>query len=230
LRFYLEQQGALPLMLNQAVHAGEVVANSSLAYPVRFTVPGGVLVPIQQLTINSAIPLRLTALNSRSAYSTASLGLRPFDISAAPIDQVRADLVIASNPEREFLPMNAPDAPRHIVSGVFELENGQTRWMTGTAVLLLKSPAQPEPVQVRFYIPPQAPAREVRIYVDRQLAAEQTYAGPGSYVLTSAPIMPRGSSATVTIAVDKTFSAQGDRRELGMILIEAGFKGEAPIH
>ncbi|MDQ2948116.1 MAG: glycosyltransferase family 39 protein, partial [Acidobacteriota bacterium] len=100
LRFYLEEQGALPLMRDQAVHPGEIVASSSLAYPVPFTVPGGMLAPMQERTITSKIPLRLSALNSRSAYSTAGLGLRPFDISTGPIDQVRAELVVAVQPER----------------------------------------------------------------------------------------------------------------------------------
>lgn len=233
LRFYLEEQGAVPLMRDQAVHAGEVVVSSSLAYPVPFTAPGGVLAPLvalgEQRTITSGIPLRLAALNSRSAYSTAGLGLRPFDISTGPIDQVRAELVVAAQPDLEYLPMNAPEAARHIVSGIYELEDGKTRWMSGTAVLLLKSPVQPEPVQVQFYIPPPAPARQVRIYVDRQLAADHTYLGPGPYSLRTAPIKPVGTSATVTITVNKTFSVPGDRRELGMILVEAGFKGDAPM-
>ena len=224
LRFYLEEQGALPLMRGQAVHPGEIVASSSLAYPVPFTVPGGMLAPIQERTITSRIPLRLTALNSRSAYSTAGFGLRPFDISTGPIDRVRAELVVAVQPEREYLSMSAPDASRHILSGIFELEDGKTRWMSGTAILLLKSPVQPEPVQVQFYIPPTAPARQVRIYVDGQLAADKIYAAPGAYALVTAPIKPAGASATVTITVDKTFSVPGDRRDLGMILIEAGFK------
>ncbi len=49
--------------------------------------------------------------------------------------------------------MNAPDAALHIVSGIYELEGGKTRWTAGTAVLRLKNPAQPQPVQVQFYIP-----------------------------------------------------------------------------
>ena len=229
-RFYLEEQGALPLMREQALHPGEVIAGSTLAYPVPFTVPGGILAPMQERTITSSIPFRLAALNSRSAYSTAGLGLRPFDISTGPIDRVRAELVIAAQPERELLPMNAPDAARHIVSGVYDLEDGKTRWMSGAAVLLLKSPAQAEPVEVQFYIPPTAPARQVRVSVDGKQIAEQAYEGPGSYTLTTDPLMPAGPSATITITVDKTFSVPGDHRVLGMILIEAGFKAAPPIH
>ncbi len=227
MRFYLEQQGALPLLRDQALHPGEILAASSLAYPVPFTVPGAVLVPVVEHTITSRIPLRLAALNSRSAYSTAGLGLRPFDVSSGPIDQVRAELVVATQPKREYLPMNAPDAGLHIVSGVYELEGGKTRWTSGTAVLRLKSPAQPEPVQVQFYIPPQAPARQVRIDVDGRMAAQKTYEGSGSYSLTTGPVTPAGPNATLTITVDKTFSVPGDRRELGIILIEAGFQPES---
>ncbi len=227
MRFYFEQQGALPLLRDQALHGGEMVAASSLAYPVPFTVAGAALVPVVQHTITSRIPLRLAALHSRSAYSTAGLGLRPFDISSGPIDEVRAELVVATQPKREYLPMNAPDAALHIVSGIYELEGGKTRWTAGTAVLRLKSPAQPEPVQVQFYIPPQAPGRQVRIDVDGLMAAQKTYGGPGSYSLTTGPVVPSGPNATVSITVNKTFSVPGDRRELGIILIEAGFQPDS---
>ena len=230
LRFYLEQQGALPLMRDQAMHPGEVVASSTLAYPAPFTVPGGILAPLEERTITSALPLRLAALNSRSAYSTAGLGLRPFDISTGPIDRVRAELVIAARPEREFLPMNAPDSARHIVSGIYDLEDAKTRWMSATAVLLLKSPPQAQPLEVQFYIPPVAPARQVRVYVDGQQVADKAYEGPGSYTLTTPPLKPAGPSATISISVDKTFSVPGDRRVLGMILIEAGFRRRTAIH
>ena len=90
MRFYFESEGALPLLENQAVHPGEMVVTSSLALPIPFTTGGGELVPVEQRVITSRIPLRLVALNGRSAYSTTQWGLRPFDVSTAAIDRVSA--------------------------------------------------------------------------------------------------------------------------------------------
>ena len=79
----------------------------------------------------------------RAAYSTTMLGLRPFDISLAPIDQLSAELMIERKPALTDLPMNAPQAEQQIVSGVYQLESGQWRWMSQTATILLKPPDQP---------------------------------------------------------------------------------------
>ncbi|MGI8741829.1 MAG: ArnT family glycosyltransferase [Bryobacteraceae bacterium] len=223
LRYYFESEGALPLMLNQALHPGEIVVSSTLAYPIPFTTGGGVLAPIAQRSITSPIPLRLVSLHGHSGYSAASFGLRPFDIATGVIDQVRAESVREAKPEREDLPMNAPDAARQIVSGIYDLENGKSRWMGGTGVVLLKSPAQPEPLSISFFIPPQATARQVRVLIDGQLAAQQSFAGGGAYTLKTPPMRPSGPSAMITITADKTFSVPGDQRELGIVLIEAGF-------
>src|SRR5205823_5214295 len=163
LRFYLESEGALPLMRNQAVYDGEIVVSSSLAGAIPFTSAGTSAAPLDRRMITSAIPLRLVALHGRSAYSTAQFGLRPFDMSTGPIDRLAAELFVEAKPELEHLPMNAPHAGRQIVSGIYELEDGTSRWMSGTGVVLLKSPRQPQPIEVSFYIPPQAPARAIRI-------------------------------------------------------------------
>ena len=62
LRYYLESEGGLPLHQGQAIRPGEVVASSKLGYPIAFTTGGGVLAPIAERTLTSAIPLRLVAL------------------------------------------------------------------------------------------------------------------------------------------------------------------------
>jgi hypothetical protein len=89
----------------------------------------------------------------RAAYSTTMLGLRPFDISRAPIDQLSAELMIERKPTLTDLPMNAPQAEQQIVSGVYQLESGQWRWMSQTATILLKPPDQPAPVTVQLHHP-----------------------------------------------------------------------------
>lgn len=223
LRYYFESEGARPLERSQPVRAGEIVVSSALAYPFKFTAAGGIVAPIAERQIVSRIPLRLVALNSRSAYSAAGLGLRPFDISSGPIDRVRAETVIERAPTREFLPMNAPDAEWQIVSGIYELENNQWRWMAGKGVVLLRSPPQPAPLKVQLYIPPNAPARHVSLTIDGRPLPQTRYDSPGAYIITTEPTPPVGRTSTLTIAVDKTFSVPGDRRELGIILTGAGF-------
>jgi hypothetical protein len=152
------------------------------------------------------------------------LGLRPFDITHAPIDQLSAELMIERKPALTDLPMNAPEAEQQIVSGVYQLENGQWRWMSQTATILLKAPAQPTPLTVHFSIPPASPARQVALALNDRTIASQTYTAPGTYSLSSSPLKPDGDTAKLTITVDKTFSVPGDNRQLGVILTEAGFR------
>ncbi len=224
LRYYLESEGGLPLLRGQAVQPGDIVVWSRLAYPVPFTTGGGALAPLREREIRAALPFRLIALGARSAYSTASFGLRPFDLVRGPIDVVRADAVIERPPALEYLPMNAPEAEQQIVSGIYQLEEKRFRWMGARGTVLLKRPAQPAPLHVVLYIPDQAPARRVSVTIDGAPAVTQTFAGPGAHTLIGPPVTVAGPSATVTITVDKTFSVPGDHRELGVILSEVGFR------
>ncbi len=224
LRYYFESEGGLPLHQGQAIHPGEMVVSSKLSYPIAFTSGGGVLAPVAERTITSSIPLRIVALDGRSAYSPTMLGLRPFDISLAPIDQLSAELMIERKPALTDLPMNAPAAEQQIVSGVYQLESGQWRWMSQTAAILLKPPDQPEPVTVQFTIPAASPARQVTIALNGHTVASQTYSAPGTYSLSSPPIKPEGDTAKVTITADNSFSVPGDSRQLGIILTNVGFR------
>jgi hypothetical protein len=224
LRYYFESEGGLPLHQGQAIHPGEIVVSSKLSYPIPFTNGGGVLAPMAQRTITSSIPLRIVALNSRAAYSTTMLGLRPFDISLAPIDQLSAELMIERKPTLTDLPMNAPEAAQQIVSGIYQLEDGQWRWMSRAATVLLKPPAQQTPITIHFTIPDASPTRQITIALDDRSVASQTYAAPGTYALSSPSIQPDGDTAKITISTDKSFSVPGDSRELSVILTEVGFR------
>jgi hypothetical protein len=219
LRYYLESEGGLPLLQGQTLHPGEIVVSSRLSYPINVTTGGGVLAPLAEQTITSAIPLRLVALQGKSAYSTTMFGLRPFDISRGPIDQLRAELVIDRKPVLSDLPMNAPEAEQQIVSGIYQLENREWRWMGKTAVILLKPPASPTPLLVHFFVPNEAKASEIRIIIDDKVVATRTIT-PGTFTFASPPII----AGKVTISVDKTFSPQSDSRDLGVILTEVGFR------
>ncbi len=223
LRYYLEAEGGLPIRREQALRPGDVVVTSELGYPVHFTTSGGALTSIAQREIRSSLPLRLIGLNTRSAYSTMNRGYLPFDISTGPIDRVRAEVVVERAPKLAYLAMNAPEAEQQLVSGVYELE-GKFRWTAGEAVILMKSPAVAAALRVEFMIHPLAPARRITLLVDGVKVAEQTYPGPGTYVLESPAVLPAKSATTVTIRVDKTFSVPGDHRELGVVLYGAGFR------
>ncbi len=221
LRYYLEADGGLPLERGQVLRAGDVVVTSQLAYPIAFTAPTA---PILQQSIRASIPLQLIGLEARSGYSTASKGLRPFDISYAPIDIVQAAVVLDRHPTLAYLPMNAPEANNQIVSGLYSLEAGQWRWMSGNAVVLLKSPLQSAPLEAVFTIPDAAPARHVDLLLDGRVVAAETYAAHGSYTLRSAPLAPAGPTSTVSLTLDRTFSVPGDHRELGVVLSSIGFR------
>jgi len=224
LRYYFESEGGLALHQGQAIHPGEMVVSSKLSYPIPFSSGGGVLATVAQRTVTSSIPLRIVALEGRSSYSTTMFGLRPFDISRAPIDQLSSELMIERKPALTNLPMNAPAAEQQIVGGVYQLESGQWRWMSQVATILLKPPDQAEPLTVQFTIPAASPARHVTIALNDHAVASQTYSAPGAYSLSSSPLKPDGDTAKLTITVDKSFSVPGDSRQLGIILTYVGFR------
>ena len=223
LRFYLEADGGLPLERGPSgpvLRAGDIVVSSQLAYPIAFTAPTAT---ISEQQIRASLPLQLIGLAAHSGYSTATKGLRPFDVSNAPIDIVRAAIVLERHPTLAYLPMNSPEASAQIVSGLYDVEGGAWRWMSGTAVVLLKSPAQPLPVEAVFTIPDPAPARHVELLLDGRVVAAETYGTPGAYTLKSAPQSPAGPASTVTVTLDRTFSVPGDHRGLGVVVSAVGF-------
>jgi hypothetical protein len=221
LRYYLEADGGLPLERTQILRAGDIVVTSRLAYPVPVNAPTAT---IAEQSIRASLPLQLIGLEAQSGYSTASKGLRPFDISSAPIDIVQADLLLDRHPTLAYLPMGAPEAPSQIVSGLYDVEGGAWRWMSASAIVLLKTPTAPLPLEATFTIPDSAPARHVELLLDGRVVAAETYAAPGPYTLKSPPQSPAGPTATVTLNVDRTFSVPGDHRELGVVVSAIGFK------
>jgi hypothetical protein len=216
LRYYLESAGALPVSKDQVVQPGDTIVSSQLAHAVTVNAP---VAQVRAMDIIPGIPLRLISLNRRSAYSSAAVGLLPFEISSAPADRVRADAVVDRKPVLSYLNPRDPQAPAHILSGLYP----QDGWMGESAAVLLRTPEKLASVDVVLYIPDNAPARHVQLLVDGQLAAEDTFPGPGSYKLT-APYQPSKPTATVTVTVDKTYSAPGDLRKLGIVIAGVGFR------
>ena len=225
LRFYAEAEGGLPLEQGQPVQPGEMVLTSEISYPLEFTTGGGVATPVTEMEVRPALPLRLIGLGARSAYSTVTLGYRPFDVVFGPLDRVRAEIVLERRPVLSDLPMNAPEAPSQIVSGIYQLEENAWRWTSGRAVVLLKAPPGPAVLEASIYVPDAAPARSVTLLAGGRLTARMELPEPGSYVVRSQkPIAPAADPVTVEILVDRTFSPRGDDRELGVILVRVGFR------
>jgi hypothetical protein len=220
IRHYFEEQGALPLRKGQIVPPGDAVIVSELARSVELNAP---VAPVASLDIRPSIPLRLIGLETASGYSSVGRGLWPFGVSTGLVDRVRAVVVAERRPTLEYLPMDAPEAKDQIVSGIFPLE-GQRRWMSKAAGVVLKSPAAPTPLRVMFTIHPRSTARRVRLLLDGREVAAQTYAGPGDYTLVSPPVQPASATAVVGIELDETFTAPPDTRELGIVLSGVGFR------
>ena len=213
LRYYLESDHALPARKGQHVRPGDMIVTSELGHNVEFTAPLSLLVSAD---IQATLPLRLIGLNSHSGYSTVDEGYLPFGVSQGPIDRVMARLVMERHATQEYLTISAPEAAEQIVSGIFPAD----RWMSQAGVVILKSPAVPKPLRAEFYVPPNAKARQVTLLLDGHEVASRTCTGPGPYTLVSAEPL---QGTTVEIRVDRTFTAPGDRRPLGMVLIGVGF-------
>jgi hypothetical protein len=215
LRYYMESEGALPLTRNQVPQPGDTVVSSELAHAVTVNAP---VAQVSAANIVPSVPLRLISLSRRSAYSSAAGGLLPFEISTGPVDRVRADTVVDRKPVLSYLKPEDSEAPAHILSGLFP-----DGWMGDRASVLLKTPEKLTSVELVFYIPPTAPARRVQLLVDGQLVAEDTFPGPGSYKL-SAPLQSLNPTTTISMTADKTFTAPGDRRSLGVRIIGVGLR------
>jgi len=220
LRHYMEERGALPLTKAQRLRAGDIIVSSQLSHAVEPTVLLAPAAPT--LEIQPAIPLRIIGLASHSAYSTAALDrLWPFGLSAGVIDRVRTSRVVERHPTLSYVDMKAPEAKDQIVSGIWPDDH----WMSASGVVIVKSPLAAMPLTVDFYVPPNAPARHIALLLDDREICATPIAGPGPGELTCpAPLLPARATAMIEIRVDKTFRVPPDERDLGIVLLGAGFR------
>jgi hypothetical protein len=229
LQYYGVEAGAAPLLRNQEIPPGAWLLSSRLSYPVPFSTPGGERRTVVERNVVPTLPLRVIALNARSAFSTITFGARPFDITTAPADVLTAERIDPRAPPLWYLTMNAPEAAEQIVSGIYGLEAKRWRWTSGEAVVMLHRPERPAPLVVRLVVPDRAPTRRVRVAVDGITVLDQAVRGKGAQTLTSpSAISVRGIAARVVLKVDRTFSPPGDRRQLGLILYDIGFSNKQP--
>ena len=118
--------------------------------------------------------------------------------------------------------MNAPEAASQIISGLFDLEEGKQRWTSGTATVVLVNPPSPEPLHATFYVPENAAARRATIALDKR-AVHSEAIGPGMHRMVTSPIKAAEATSIVSLTVDRTFSAPGDSRALGVVLLNIGW-------
>ncbi len=217
LRFYLERDGALPLTATQVLRPGDIVVESELGRNVEVHAP---VTPVMKTwEMRPSIPLRLIGLETGSGYSTVSRGFWPFGVSNGVVDRVSAVQVGERHPTLEYLTLDAPNAGAHIVNGIWP-----DHWMTRSAVVVLRNPASEMPLEASIYISDKARARKATLLLDGHEVASQTFPGAGSYTVRSAPVRGAGSTATVELDLDQTFTAPPDARALGVVLTGIGFK------
>ena len=216
LRYYVENAGGLPVRLDRALYPGEWVIESQLAFPISLNAP---LSRLADREIKPYLPLRIVGLEAKSGYSSVAFGLRPFDFDTGPIDRVRSFIVRPRTATARFFLMNEPEAAQQIVTGVYQLE-GATRWMSRRAVLTVAPPLEARPVEVQLYLHPQGRAREARILIDGDEVAREKLPASGLHTIRTKPV----TGTTVSIELDQTFRVPGDNRELGAVLVGAGYR------
>jgi hypothetical protein len=137
------------------------------------------------------------------------------------IDRVHTGRVVERHPTLSYVDMKAPEAKDQIVSGIWPDDH----WMTASGVIIVKSPSAAMPLQLNFYIPDNAPARHVSLLLDDREVCATTVAAPGpGQLICPQPIARAGPTATIEIRVDKTFRVPPDERDLGIVVLGAGFR------
>lgn len=224
LREYAERGGARPLLRGTSIGAGEWLISSALAEQVNYAMQGVDPETAGQAIIRPTLPLRLMGLGARSAYETVGFGLRPFDVTSAPVDIVTLTRFKRLDAELTWLRVVEPGADSQIVSGVYPRENPEWRWTGGRAEFLLKAPAGPARLRAEGAIPASAPGRVVELLLEGKTIAATRLNGPGQFTVESGEISISGPSARVEVRIDRDFSpGGGDQRRLGLILTAIGF-------
>jgi hypothetical protein len=221
LRFYAESEGALPMLIGTRVQDGDLVLSSALSGGALAS--RGDLIPVDEHAIVPTLPLRLIGLHARSGFSTASEGLREFDITAGPVDIVRLQRVMERQPTAAWLPMNSPAAAYQIVEGAYGLENNSWRWVSATSAFRLHTPPNPARFAAQLFVPPQVTPCTVTVSVNGSVIATAKYPASGRYELSGSIAGALPESVTATLTADRTFRAPHDARDLGLVLIAIGF-------
>jgi hypothetical protein len=128
--------------------------------------------------------------------------------------------------------MNDPLAPRQLLSGFYGVENNAWRWTAGKFSVLLYTPdgaAQGgATLTLMFSIPDAAIGKRgdvtLTASIDGMALRSATYDKGGAFPFTAdiPPSMLTGDSVKIDFALDKSFHAENDARELGIIAASVG--------
>ena len=152
------------------------------------------------------------------------------DIAVSPPEQLRT----AHRPDAlgAFVYMNQPNAEQHFVSGIYKLEANAWRWTGRRAVLRLRlNDTRNLRYVMKFAVPVQVISRSgpvrLRILLNENRWEEMRYEKDGIYEIEKpAPekLLKPQSENILAIEIDKPLPPGGDGRELGFILVHAGFQ------
>jgi hypothetical protein len=214
IRHYLEERGARPFEIGQEFRLGDIVVSLATAPSIDTA-----KTLLFEQTVTSPIPLRIVGLDSHSGFSTAAQGLLPFSISAGPIDRVRVEQILESEPTLGYLKIGTPEAVAHLISGV----SNSDRWTFERGLIALKRPAGKAVLRAVFYLPPGGEHREVRLTIDGAEVAAKLYDEAGIFTLESPPMDRGPGRVTIGISTDRPFQVPTDGRALGVVLTDIGF-------
>jgi hypothetical protein len=215
IRHYLEEGGARPLLRDSVVGGDDLIVTSDLVRPVA-PIPN----TIQWLRadVRPSIPFRILSIEGGAGYSTASKGLRPFEVSDELVDHLTADIVFKRKPEVSYIDPKGAGAAAHVVSGLYA-----DGWMSKEASLVVKGLATATKVHASLYLPPGAPAKNVALLVDGRIVAERMLGEPG-LVEIEVPFESDTADVRVGLRVDATYNVPGDGRDLGLVVTGIGLR------
>lgn len=212
-RFYAESRGAVALPQGRRVQDGDRLLEQQLTREDR----AGNAPVLAQREIRASLPLCLIGRNCRSGWSSAAFGLRPFDISFAPLDTVRLRAVAERAPTASFLRMNAPECQYQLLGGFFSLEENRYRWMGPRGEVSLVGKGGPLAIEVfateERTLTVSADGRALGVYKLKQ----------GLQTIRTPPV-EAADRVVVLLSVDRPVKAPGDARELGAIVQSIGFQ------
>lgn len=224
LRHYLGRLGGEPARVGQQIHEGDVWVRSELAASVPVQTLDGQRMLFEREITTRRSPVRLIGLEARSGYSSSAFGVLPFDLGRGLVDRVFVYMAGIGEPQLRFLQFGEPPAAEQLLGGFYKLEDGRYRWMARKASVLLAPPGDATSFVIEGFLPEQSPAHWVALSLDGQDAGTQELGKPGIFSAEWALGEHDGGPVRATVSLDRTFAAEGDGRELGLVIQALGFR------
>jgi hypothetical protein len=223
LRHYLEELGARVPGKGESIRPGDTVVSSRLAIPVALAPQGGAPVRLAEREVTSGTPLRLIALESRSAFSVAGRGLLPFEFSRATIDVIQAERWEPRAIELSVWTPGGGEPSGHLLGGV-----DPDGWTRREGSVALRVPPGAAALSAAFTVADQAVPQRVELLLNGEVVGSQVFSQAGSYTIAVPLSGLKQTTATAGLRVDRTFRMPPDERELGVLLLRIGFEAQPP--